>query len=179
MKSRAILFIVLISFLSGCNLIKKASEVKISTSLTTDLPVVVVAAPTKSLDLNAVVTDINFSKSLDLVLDSNPDIKPYLSKIRSISLKSLLITINGLSAGQTITTVSLAVDGVGTIFTRTGITMENNSFTPVIAAGVLDNVSAKLLSDKKITLTVSGAASGPMTFTVNCNFDTSVTASVL
>lgn len=57
--------------------------------------------------------------------------------------------------------------------------MSNNSFTPTIGAGVLDNVAAKLTGDKKITLTISGSASGAMSFTVNLNFETVLTAKVL
>ncbi len=80
---------------------------------------------------------------------------------------------------QTINSVSLDVTGVGNIFTQTNITMSNNSFTPVIAAGKLDQVASKLTSDKKITLTVSGNVSGPMTFTIGCNFDATVIAAAL
>jgi hypothetical protein len=178
MKSRAILFIALIPFLAGCDLLKKASEIKIPTELTADVPIDVVATG-KSFNLTGIVTDISFTKTQDLNLESNTDIEPYLAKIKSINLKGLVITVNGLSEGQTITTVSLGVEGVGNIFTQTGITMADNSFTPTIEAGKLAQVSTKLLADKKITLTVSGAASGPMTFTVSCNFDTEVVAAVL
>jgi hypothetical protein len=179
MKKSAFLFIVLIPFLAGCDLLKKATEVKISTQLTSDIPVTVVSPTKKSLDLAGAVTDISFTQTQDLNLADNSDIEPYLSKIKAIDLKGLIITVNGLSAGQSISSVTLDVTGVGTIFTQTGITPDNNSFTPVIAAGKLDQAAAKLMSDKKITLTISGTASGPMTFTVSCNFDTQVTASVL
>jgi hypothetical protein len=57
--------------------------------------------------------------------------------------------------------------------------MSNNSFTPVIAAGTLDMVAAKLTTDRKITLTVSGIASGAMSFTVSLNFDAIIIAYLL
>jgi uncharacterized membrane protein len=173
MKTKMIYLFSLITLLSGCDLLKDANTIDISTDLTANIPVV--AAKKSSLDINAV----SFTKTQDLNLASNPDIEPYLSNIESINLNSLLVTVNGLTGTQTINSVSLDVAGVGNIFTQTNITMSNNSFTPVIAAGVLNQVATKLTSDKKITLTVSGNASGPMTFTVSLNFDTVLTAKVL
>jgi len=174
MKTKMIFFFSLITLISGCDLFKDANTIDISTDLTANIPVVA-AARKSSLEINAV----SFTKTQDLSLASNTDIEPYLSKIESINLNSLLVTVNGLTGSQTINSVSLDVAGVGNIFTQTNITMSNNSFTPVIAAGVLNQVATKLTSDKKITLTVSGNASGPMTFTVSLNFDTVLTAKVL
>jgi hypothetical protein len=62
---------------------------------------------------------------------------------------------------------------------QSNITMTNNSFIPEISAAKLDEVAAKLYSDKKITLTLSGNVSGPMTFTVMLNFDADIVAKVL
>ena len=178
MKTRVILFLSLILVLAGCDLLKKASEVTITTELTAAVPIEVVAGK-KSVDLTGVLNAIVFTKTQDLTLASNADIEPYLAKIKEINLNSLVVTITGLGTGQTINSVSLEVTGVGNIFTQTNITMTNNSFTPVIATGKLDQVATKLSSDKKITLTVSGNVSGAMTFTVSLNFDTDVVANVL
>ncbi len=178
MKTKMFYFLVLIALLSGCDLIKDATTVNITTDLKTDIPVVVSAA-TKSIDQTGGVNALDFTKSQDLTLANNADIEPYLSKIKELDLNSLVVTITGLSAGQTINSILLDVAGVGNIFTQTSITMTNNSFTPVIAAGKLDQVAAKLSSDKKITLTVLGNVSGPMIFTVSLNFDAAVVANVL
>lgn len=179
MKTKLFYLLALTIVFSGCNKIKDAATVPISTELKADIPVVVVASGKKSLDQIGAVNAIGFTKSQDLTLASNVDIEPYLKKIKEITLNSLVVTITGLSAGQTINSVSMEVTGVGNIFTQTNISMSNNSFTPVIVTGTLDLVAAKLTSDKKITLTVLGNASGPMTFTVSLNFDTIVTASLL
>jgi hypothetical protein len=179
MKTKMILLLALVALFSGCNKIKDATTVNIETTLKADIPVVVTASGKKSVEQTGAVTAITFTKTQDLSLSSNADIEPYLSKIKSIDLNSLVVTITGLSAGQTINSVSLDVTGVGNIFTQTNISMTNNAFTPVIASGILDSVAAKLTSDKKVTLTVSGNASGPMTFTVSLNFDITVTAGVL
>ena len=178
MKTKLISFIALVLVFAGCDLFKDASKITISTELTADVPFEVISG-TKSADLNGAVNAISFTKTQDLTLASNSDIEPYLSKIDEIKLNSLVVTITGLGSGQTISSVSLDVAGVGNIFTKTDITMTNNSFTPVITSGKLDQVATKLTSDKKITFTVSGSASGPMTFIVSLNFDTSVVASIL
>jgi hypothetical protein len=176
MKTKLVFFFLLALVFGGCDLIKDATEVTIDTDLKADIPVVVTSPGKGSADLAAA---ISFTKTQDLSLSSNADIEPYLSKIEDITLNGLVITVTGLTTGQTINSVSLDVAGVGNIFTQTNITMSNNSFTPVIATGKLDQVAAKLTSDKKITLTVSGSASGPMTFTVKTTFDASILAAAL
>jgi hypothetical protein len=179
MKTKMILLLALVGLFSGCDKIKDATTVPIDTSLKADIPVVVVAPVKKSVDQAGEVSAINFTKSQDLTLASNADIEPYLSKIKSIDLKSLVITITGLSAGQTINSIALDVTGVGNVFTQTNITSANGTFTPVISASILDAVATKLTSDKKIPLTLSGNTSGPMTFTASLNFGVTVTAGVL
>lgn len=139
-------------------------------------PVVVLSKGKESFDKAGTIV---FTKTQDLTLASNADIEPYIAKIKEVDLNSLVVTITGLSEGQTINSVSLDVTGVGNIFTQTNITMSNNSFTPVIAAGMLDMVAAKLTTDRKITLTVSGIASGAMSFTVSLNFDAIIIAYLL
>ncbi len=174
-----ILLLALVAVFSGCDKIKDATTVEIDTSLKADIPVVVTAPARKSSEESEAVNAVTFTKIQDLSLSSNADIEPYLSKIKSIDLNSLLVTITGLSAGQTINSVALDVTGVGNIFTQTNISMTNNTFTPVITAATLANVATKLTNDKKITLTVSGNASGPMTFTVSLNFDATIIAGAL
>jgi hypothetical protein len=179
MKTKIISFFFLLTLLAGCSLFENANTIDISTDLQADVPVVVVSAPMKSAGTTVSLATISYTKTQELSLSANADIEPYLSKIKSINLNNLVVTVNGLNADQTINSVSLDVAGVGNVFTQNNITMVNNSFTPTIATGVLDNVAAKLTNDKMITLTVSGTASGPMTFTVNLNFETVLTAKVL
>jgi len=175
MKTKLLFFSLLTLVVGGCDLLKDATEVTIDTDLNADIPVVVTTPGKGSADVAA----ISFTKTQDLSLSANSDIEPYLSKIEDITLNGLVVTVSGLTAGQTINSVALDVAGVGNIFTQTNITMSNSSFTPVIATGKLDQVSAKLTSDQKITLTVSGNVSGPMTFTVRTSFDASILAAAL
>jgi hypothetical protein len=49
----------------------------------------------------------------------------------------------------------------------------------VISSAILEQVGAKLKSDKKITITVHGDASGPMTFAASLVFDTDIVAGAL
>ena len=172
MKTKLILALAIPLFIAGCDLIKDATTVEIDTTLKANIPVVVVQ-PQKGL------AAISFTKTQDLTLASNTDLEPYLSKIEEISLNGVTITVTGLQAGQTINSVALDVTGVGNIFTQTNITSTNNSFSPVIDSGKLSQVATKLTNDLKITLTVSGSASGPMTFTVGVNFDATVVAAAL
>ena len=173
------LLFAMIPVFAACELLEDAATVSISTELKADIPVAVVSSGTKSADQAGGVNAIDFSKSQDLILSANTDIEPYLDKIKEVNLNSLLVTITGLGEGQTINSVALDVADVGNIFTQTNITMTNNSFTPAITEGILDLVGSKLFADKKISLTLSGNASGPMTFNVGLNFDTEIVANVL
>jgi len=168
MKTKLIYFFALIVVFAGCDKIKDSATIPISTELKANIPVVVLTQGKKSFDKAGTSA---FTKTQDLTLASNADIEPYMARIKEVDLNSLVVTITGLSAGQTINTVSLDVTGVGNIFTQTNITMSNNIFTPVIAETTLDLVAAKLTADRKITLTVSGTASETMSFTVGLNFD--------
>lgn len=177
MKTRLILALTLIVALTGCELIKDKATVPISTQLKADIPLVIVTPVTaKSANQE---TAIVFNKSQDLSLSGNTDIKPYVDKIKEVDLTTLVVTVTGLTAGQTINSVALDVTGVGNVFTQTNITSTNNTFTPTLTAGILDLVSAKLLKDKLVTLTLSGNASGPMNITVSLNFGVDVVAYVL
>jgi hypothetical protein len=171
MKTRLITLSLLVVFFTGCDLLKKATTVEIDTTFDSDIPLVVVG--TKSTQA------VSFSKSQVLSLSSNADIEPYLNLIEDIDLNSVTLTVSGLTGAQTINSLALDVTGVGNIFTQTGITATNNTFTPDVSAAVLGQVAAKLVSDKSITLVISGNASGSLTVTVSLSFDATVFASPL
>lgn len=178
MKTKMTLILATVLLFAGCDLIKDAAEVDFSTDLTANIPVVVIGDKSGNADAELLV--VPFTKSYDLNLGDNVDIKPYLEKIRKITLNSLEGFVTGLIAGQTINTLSLDVTGVGTIATVTNITAANSTFTtPSVSSDKLDDVAALLKKDRKVTLVVHGDASGPMTFTVTCIFDAQITAGAL
>lgn len=177
MKAKMTLLLLSVLLLTGCDWFKSLDDVTFSTDLTMNIPVVVTGE--KSINLIKGEIAVAFSSSEVLDLADNADIEPYLDKIKEIDLKSLVVTVTGLNAGQTINTISLSVTGVGTICTQTNISSTNNSFTPVIAEGLLNQAATKLKNDKKITVTVSGDVSGPMAFSVGLVFDTDITANAL
>ena len=173
MKPRLTLLLASLLFLGGC---ENAGEITISTDLSTEI--YVAAIPRKSSDLATVADGFSFTKSQDLLLADNSDIEPYLDKIREIDLKSLTVFVY-VYEGITINSISLDVQGVGTLCTKTNITSLNNSFTPEVDVSKLEAAAAKLKADRKITITVSGDVSVPNSFTVEVVFDTDVTAGVL
>jgi predicted DNA repair protein MutK len=174
MKTRLLLIAAIFLSFTGCEKIKDAASITVSTNLQTSIPITVVQTAMKSADLIAAANAYTFSKSQELSLASNIDISPYLSRINEININNIVITISGLTAGQTINSIALDVTGAGNIFTQTNITSTNNTFTPTIASGVLNQVGTKLKADNKLTITVSGSASGTMTFTIGINMDTRV-----
>jgi hypothetical protein len=177
MKTKITLVLAAVMLLTGCDLFKDAAEITINTNLTADIPVIVAVG--KSADLISEANAVNFSGTAMLSLADNPDIENYLEKIREIDLKSVVITVNGLSAGQTVNSITVTVTGSGDLGTQTNITSTSNSFTPAVNATVYGKAEKALLADQEITITATGTASGPMTFTVRCNFTTAVVAGAL
>jgi len=178
MKTKLSLLFVSLLLLPGCDWFDKVDDVTVSTNLTMDIPVAVTGI-SKSAALDTKIAVYNFSVSQDLSLANNEDIEPYLQKIKSIDLKSLKVTVTGLTTGQTINTISLSVTDVGALCTQTNITSTSNSFTPQIDAAILKMAEDKLKSDKKITVTVSGNTNAIMSFTVNLDFETDIVANAL
>jgi hypothetical protein len=177
MKTTMTLILATVLLFGGCDLFKDAAEVDFSTDLTATIPVLVTGE--KSANADAELLAVPFSKSFELKLADNQDVSPYIDKIRKIELKSLEGYVTGLVSGQTINSMSLDVTGVGTITTVTNITSANSTFFPSVMLDDLVAVGALLKKDRKVTLVIHGNASGPMTFTVTCIFDTKITAGAL
>lgn len=176
MKTKLTFFLATMILLGGCSLIKDAAVITIDTDLTSSVTVTVVGDKSAGL---IEIGDLPFTVSMDLRLDENTDIEPYLEKIREIGLNSLDVTINGLASNQVISTISLDVTGVGNICTQTNVRAENNSFTPVVSQVTFDKVAAKLTDDLKITYTIHGLAALPGTFVISTIWGAEVTAGAL
>ncbi len=179
-SSKLIVLFTLIFTLFSCDKIKELATISISTKFETDFPISINASTfTKSESIPLASTLENFSITEEIKIEENFDLEPYLKKIKEIDLNSVVITITGLTAGQTIQTVSLSVAGVGNIITLNNITMTNNSFTPVVSKTLLDQVSNKLLNEKKISVTVQGVGTAPLTGTIKLSIDAKVVAYIL
>jgi hypothetical protein len=172
MKTTNLIAITAAALLGSCSLIKDAATVTIDTNLLVDVPVALTTV--KSAQLDAQATSYPFSANATLDMAENDDVSDYLKKIKSIDINSVTVTITGLQAEQVIESLTLTVTGVGEVFTQTNITSENNTFSPEISSDIIGKVEAKLESDKKITMTVSGLVNVPVISFLN-GFDYGVT----
>ena len=177
MKTKMTMFFASVFLIAACDLIKDAAEVNLSSELSTNIAVVVTGS--KSGDITPETKGLSFSKSQTLYLKDNTEIEPYLKKIREIDLKSVMVDIYGLTEGQVVNTLSIDVEGVGTIATITNITSMNIAYTPVIDEAKLVKAGKELSNDLQITLTVHGDANGPMSFNINMMFPVDVVAGAL
>lgn len=172
------LFSVFVLLLFSCEKIKDASTVDFDTTMSVNIPVNV-EAPTASLKKSAEL-NYSFSESHTESLQDNPDVSEYLNLLKSVDIKDLEIVFSGLQNTQTIETIDISVEGVGTIATITNVTTANLVHSPEISDALLSQVAAKLYSTKQITITVSGSANeAPMTFNVKTNIGAHFTASPL
>jgi len=171
MRQRLLFIFAALLLIAGCEKIKDATTIKVDTSFDVDFPVT--AAEVKTIQAGA------FNVTESITLADNADLEAYLSKIDDITLSNLEITVNGLSEGQVINTVSLDAGGLGNVLTLTNISSSNNSFTPEVSSTLLNQMGDKLRDEGTLTLTVSGSTSGAMTFVISCNIDARVEVATL
>lgn len=171
MRQRLLFIFAALLLIAGCEKIKDATTIKVDTSFDVDFPVT--AAEVKTIQAGA------FNVTESITLADNADLEAYLSKIDDITLSNLEITVNGLSEGQVINTVSLDAGGLGNVLTLTNISSSNNTFTPEVSSTLLNQMGDKLRDEGTLTLTVSGSTSGAMTFVISCNIDARVEVATL
>lgn len=176
MKKNLLFLSITILLLFSCNSIKEAITVSVPTTLKVDVPLSV--SVTKSLDLNNKAgTVYNFTADKVLEVADNVDINDYINKIKSVDLTGVTITIVTLNGTEEVLTLDVSVSGVsGPVFSTTNITATtNNPFSPVITSAIqaqLNLVEAKLVADRKLTITVSGTTNAaPLTLTAKLAFD--------
>jgi len=176
MNKKRLFTIIIASVLifAGCEKIKELMTFTIKTQFETEFPVVVTEFGVKSSGAISIDAPIQFNVTETIKIEDNFDLEPYINKIKEINLDTLVVTVTGLTPGQTINTVSLDVEGVGNIITLTNITSVNNKFTPDISQSKFDSVASKLLKEKQITATVSGNTSGPLSVTLGVSIDARV-----
>jgi hypothetical protein len=177
MKNRILLFMVMVFTLTSCEALKDLFSVEVETTLETDIPVEVLASgnPLKSAGADV----YTFSTTGTLTLDENEDLEEYLDVIESITIESVEITVQGLSRDQEIESLTLSVEGIGTLVELTNITSSSGTFTPEISSTLLDQVCASLETEKQITATVTGTSNyAPLQFTVQLSVDVVVKAAL-
>jgi len=179
-KIKTIIVFFLLVSLAGCDKIRELATLTITTRLETEIPIVVTEFGVNSPEkLNASDAPVQFSVTEVLKIEENFDLEPYIKKIKNIDLDKLELTVSGLTQGQSINSVSLDILGIGNIVTITNITMVNNKFSPDIPDSLFDRVASKLLSDKQVTVTVSGNTSSPISITLEVGIDAKVVAYIL
>ena len=181
MNKRTFFTIIIASILlfSGCEKIKELMTFTIKTQFETEFPVVVTEFGVKSSEGTSAGAPIQFNVTETIKIEDNFDLEPYINKIKEINLDTLVVTVTGLTQGQTINSVSLDAEGIGNIITLSNITMTNNKFTPDIPKSKFDSVASKLLNEKQITATVSGNRSGPLSVTLGISIDARVITYIL
>jgi hypothetical protein len=176
MKRFNLLLFIIPVFLFSCDKEKDASTLGFDTTMSMDIPVVVMA-PTAIVEKSA-AEDIDFSQSQTVSLSDIAEIKNYIEDIESVGIDKVEVVFTNLQEGDEIKTINLSVEGVGTIATISNVT-NNTTYTPDIAADKLGELEALLEKGGDITITVSGSVNKvPMNFTVNLGFDLHIEASV-
>lgn len=172
----------LILTITSCDKIKDLLTVSISTTIEGQIPLQVGITPqsqTKSNFNDTKASAINYNVNHNISIADNPDLKPYLSKIKEINIRSIQVEFIGLNKGEIIDFITISVAGVGELASITNVTSSNNSFSPSISSDLLSSISKDLLKNKKITVNIKGETNGPLKCFVNLKMDTKVKAQAL
>lgn len=177
MKTKIFFVILMAAVLTSCDNIKDLFTTDVETTLELSVPVSVTTSGTgmalKSADGTAAYA---FTKTGTLSLDDNDDVADYIDKVKEVNVSAIDASVLGLSAGQTIQTMTVSVNSVGTILTLTNIT-SSSIITPNISETLLDQIGTQLENDLAITVTVTGTTNvAPMNFTLELAFDALVKA---
>ncbi|MCE1199385.1 MAG: hypothetical protein LWW85_10490 [Marinilabiliales bacterium] len=174
-----LLWLFMSVLLFSCSAIKEAITVPVNTTLKVDMPFTV--SVTKSASLDKAGTTYSFTSTKVLQVSDNTDMTAYINKIKAVDLRAVTVTMQGLTGTQQVLTLDISVSGVnGPVFSIANISStSNNPFSPTITSTVqsqLDLVAAKLVSDRQLTLTISGTTNdAPMSLTAQLAFDTKFT----
>lgn len=179
MKKITLLLFIFSAFLFSCDELEEANTVPFNTSLSIDIPVVVVE-PASMATKSATETTYTFSGSGSYSLSSNTDISEYLNKIKSISITRLDLMFSGLGDEEVIKNIDVEVEGVGVLFSLTDVSASSANQSPAVDNVKLTAAADKLRTSKSITIKVSGTTNkAPMNFTVGVDFDLYVEATVI
>ena len=161
----------------SCDKIDDANTIDFDTSISMEVPFSV-NEPT-ALTLKS-IADYSFSESATASLTENYEIVDYLDNIKSIEVTDLEVIFYGLEPGTEIITVSLSIQGVGTIATITNVTSSNAIHSPSVDNSKLLQIASQLNNNWMITATVSGSTdTAPMWFSINMEYDLHVEAEAL
>ncbi|MFA6758909.1 MAG: hypothetical protein WCR61_06260 [Bacteroidales bacterium] len=167
--------------ISSCDKVKEMLTVSITTSIEGNIPLQVGTTTQGSVEsrLPATKASMSYNVNHNISIADNSDLKPYLSKIKEIDIKSIKVEFTGLKAGETINFITISVTGVGELASITNVTSTNNIFSPTISSSLLSSVSKDVLNNKKITVNIKGETNGPLGCFVNLKMDSKVKAQAL
>lgn len=167
---------------NSCDQIKEILTVSISTTIEGQIPLQLAYTTNTFPESNLNITKasaINYEISSDISIADNPELYPYLNKIKEIDVRSIQIIFTGLQEGEIIDYITISVVGVGELSSITNVTNTNNSFNPSISSEILKSVSNDLLNKNKISVNIKGGTNGPLNCSVNFKIDTRVKAQAL
>jgi len=173
-----LIFTSLILLTSSCDKIKELLTVSISTTIEGNIPLHGNIPLNSNLEITK-VSVINYDINHDISIVDNPDIKPYLNKIKEINIQSVQITFEGLQPEQAIDFISIDAIGVGTLISLTNVTMSNNQFSPIVSNELLKSVSNKLLNNNSITINLKGGANSAINVNVELKMNVNIKAQAL
>lgn len=178
MKNTILFLLIIPAFLFSCDKIDEINTIEFDTTLSMDVPVVVVD-PSAQLQKSA-QEEFAFAVTQTTRLSDISEISDYLNKLKSIDINDLELVISNLGEGEEINSIEVSVTGAGTLVTLTNISATNNVQNPDIDNAVLVQAATILNSTKEVELTVSGTTNtAPMDFIVNMDFDCHIEAEAI
>lgn len=177
MKTKILSLILIAMIFTSCDTVKDWLSTDVDTRLELSVPVNITATGMALKSADATLATYPFSKTGTLSLNENDDVADYIDKIKEVNISGVDATVLGLSSGQVIQTLTVSVNGVGTILTLTNVSSTSGKIIPNVPQATLDQIGSKLETDLSLTITVAGTTNySPMNFSVELGMDALVKA---
>jgi len=170
---------VLVLFFSGCDALGDLLTVKIqNVSMSKEIEITVNSSSTvKKQAVNASAA-IAFTKTATLQLSETDTLKDYLDNIKSITLKSVICNIHGVSNGI-VTSLKLTINPLNISKTLSDIEV-NKDLTVDFTTEELKSIADSLLQSKELEFVLDGVVNHvPVTFYVKVTANADFVAKVI
>lgn len=153
--------------------------VNIDTNFVTDIvaesveePIVGIATKSASM--------CKFQGNNSIALKDADDVKAYIDRIKSIKITGVECEITGITSGEKIESLTIAIDSTSFNQQFLDISADNSSFIINVDDAILSNVETYFNKSQMLKIKVSGTTTkAPMSLNVRVRFITKVKAGIL
>lgn len=121
----------------------------------------------------------SFTTSDTIDLNDIKDLKEYMDDIEDVSIESIKCTLAGIPDGESISEITIELEGTGLSKTLTNVTENSVPQLLDVADDLLDAAAEIVLANKVLVVKVSGISTSPMLLNILVDHAATVTVKIL